>query len=143
MRPLPLSHLFTSADQELSHPLPSHARSQHQIRTQREITLDVLAAEIVSLLDANDGRKAATFIGVSIGSATVLNFALRYPERTESIFCGCIFAKSPQGMRLQWEERIAVGRREGAVSAFGEPILGESLAGLYRKALMEEPWRMQ
>ena len=96
----------------------------------KDITLGVLAGDIIGLLDAVHVQKAAAVVGVSIGGATALNFALTYPERTESLVCSSIFAKNPLGMQQQWEERVAIATKEGAVLPTGEKIIGSNLAEL-------------
>lgn len=95
-----------------------------------EITLDVLADDIAALLDAVGVRKAKAVIGVSIGGATVLKFAIRYPERTEGMVCGSIFARSPEGGQRVWEERVAIAEGETVVDEAGERVVGGPLAEL-------------
>lgn len=94
----------------------------------KDITLDVLADDLKTLLDAVGCQQAAAIIGVSVGGATVLNFGLKYPTRTAAIVCGGTFAKSPPGMQQMWEQRIAVGRREGEFWVEGDNMVGRDLA---------------
>lgn len=91
------------------------------------VTVDVLASDIIALLDALRVKKAAAVIGVSLGGATTLNMALKYPERVASFISCDTSSKSPAGNSKVWGERIAVAEKEGA-SASGEPIVGEELA---------------
>lgn len=94
----------------------------------RAVTLDVLAEDLVTLLDALRVRQAAAVIGVSLGGATVLNTALRYPERVAAFVSCDTNAVSPAGNRKAWGERAAIAVREGAVGADGQPIVGADLA---------------
>ncbi|KKZ65616.1 hypothetical protein EMCG_08523 [[Emmonsia] crescens] len=96
---------------------------------QQPITLDVLAADIITILDTLHIPKAAALIGVSLGGATVLNTALKYPERMGTFIACDTNAKSPNGNREVWGERIAMAEREGAVATdTGEAIVGGQLA---------------
>ncbi|OJD28214.1 hypothetical protein ACJ73_00397 [Blastomyces percursus] len=96
---------------------------------QEPITLDVLAADIITILDALRVPKAAALIGVSLGGATVLNTALKYPERVGTFIACDTNAKSPDGNSKAWVERIAMAEAEGALMPYtGEPIVGEQLA---------------
>ncbi|PGH02560.1 hypothetical protein GX51_04587 [Blastomyces parvus] len=93
------------------------------------ITLDVLAADIITILDALRVPRAAALIGVSLGGATVLNAALKFPGRTGTFIACDTNAKSPDGNSKVWAERIAMAEGEGAVAAdTGERIVGEQLA---------------
>jgi pimeloyl-ACP methyl ester carboxylesterase len=94
----------------------------------QSVTVDVLASDIIALLDALRMRKAAALIGVSLGGATVLNTALKYPDRVASFISCDTSAKSPEGNAKTWGERIEVAEKEGATADSGERIVGEQLA---------------
>lgn len=95
----------------------------------RPITVDVLSGDIISLLDALRIPQAALLIGVSLGGATVLNTALRYPARVGAFVSCDTNAVSPAGNRKAWGERAAIAESENAVSpASGEPVVGSQLA---------------
>lgn len=92
------------------------------------ITVDVLASDIIALLDALRIPKAAALIGVSLGGATVLNTALNYPDRV-SAFVSCdTSSKSPALNSKLWGERIEVSEKEGAKTKAGEAVVGGQLA---------------
>jgi pimeloyl-ACP methyl ester carboxylesterase len=95
-----------------------------------QITVDVLAADIIALLDALRVEKAAALIGVSLGGATVLNAALTYPDRVGAFVACDTNSKSPEGNRKAWGDRIAVVANEGALGPSGEPIVGDQLADM-------------
>jgi pimeloyl-ACP methyl ester carboxylesterase len=94
----------------------------------QKITIDVLASDIISLLDALRVKKAAAVIGVSLGGCTVLNTALKYPERVEAFISCDTSSKSPAGNAKTWGERITLAEKENASAANGEKIVGEELA---------------
>lgn len=94
----------------------------------QSITVDLLASDIIVLLDALRIYKAAAMIGVSLGGATVLNTALKYPARVAAFVACDTSAKSPDGNKQTWSERIAVAKEEGAKAQTGESVVGERLA---------------
>ncbi|KAG0650087.1 hypothetical protein D0Z07_3483 [Hyphodiscus hymeniophilus] len=94
----------------------------------KPINVDVLASDIIAILDALRVKKAAAVIGVSLGGATTLNTALKYPDRV-GCFVSCdTSSKSPAGNSKAWGDRIAIADREGASAPSGEKIVGEELA---------------
>ncbi|KAJ9665110.1 hypothetical protein H2201_004770 [Coniosporium apollinis] len=104
------------------------------------VTLDVLASDVITLLDAFRVRKAAALIGVSLGGATVLNTALKYPGRV-AYFVACdTNAVAPESNRKAWGERIAMAEKEAAREA-GERVVGEQLAeATVRRWFVEESY---
>ncbi|MCJ1336900.1 hypothetical protein MMC09_002178 [Bachmanniomyces sp. S44760] len=92
------------------------------------VTIDVLALDIMTLLDALRIPKAAVLMGVSLGGATVLHAALTHPGRVSAVISCDTSAKSPAGNRQTWEERIELAEREGAKGPAGDEIVGEVLA---------------
>jgi pimeloyl-ACP methyl ester carboxylesterase len=91
------------------------------------IDVDVLAKDVISLLDALRVKRAS-LIGVSLGGATVLNAALSYPDRI-SAFIGCdTNAYAPPTNANAWNERVAMSEKEGSKDESGAPIVGEELA---------------
>ncbi|KAI9732753.1 MAG: hypothetical protein M1818_007487 [Claussenomyces sp. TS43310] len=96
------------------------------------ITIDVLAADVVALLDALRVPCAAAVIGVSLGGATALNVGLRYAARTAALVACDTSAKSPAGNSKAWGERIAVAeQQQDAESAVGgDKIVGDQLADM-------------
>jgi len=92
------------------------------------ITVDLLASDIVALLDALRVHKAALVVGVSLGGATVLNVGLNHPDRVERFLSCDTNAKSPAGNSKAWKERIAMAEKEDVKAATGEPIVGSELA---------------
>lgn len=101
------------------------------------ITVDTLSSDIITILDALRIKKAAAVIGVSLGGATVLNTALKFPNRTHTFIACDTNPLAPASNPKAWEERIALAKSENAVSgpnnlaaAEGEPIVGRQLADI-------------
>lgn len=102
------------------------ARGRHGIPSPPiAATLDILAEDLSEVLAALRIPKLHTLIGVSMGGATTLKFALKYPGKLER-FIACDFnaASSPANTNA-WKERIGVAE---AAKADGLPGVG-TLAG--------------
>lgn len=95
---------------------------------EKPVTMDLLASDIVALLDALRVPQAALAIGVSLGGATVLNAALNHPTRFARFMACDTNSKAPAANQKQWAERVAMAEKEGAVSAAGKTIVGDELA---------------
>jgi len=93
-----------------------------------KITIDTLSSDIIALLDALRVPKAAALIGVSLGGATVLNTALKYPSRVSSFIACDTNSLAPSGNRKAWGDRIALAESESLTSQSGEKIVGTKLA---------------
>ena len=92
------------------------------------VTMDLLAQDIATLLDAFRVPKAAAVIGVSLGGATALNFALRYPDRVGKFIACDTNPLAPAANPKAWGERIEMAEKTGARSSDGETVVGEDLA---------------
>jgi pimeloyl-ACP methyl ester carboxylesterase len=92
------------------------------------VTVDLLAQDIATLLDAFRVPKAAAVIGVSLGGATALNFALRYPDRMAKFIASDTNPFAPPSNPSAWGERIAIAEQTAATGSNGEPIVGDDLA---------------
>lgn len=76
-------------------------------------TLDTLAADLRTVLDALRITKLHALIGVSFGGATTLNFALTYPERLGK-FIACDFNATSSAANTQaWKDRTAMAEEDG------------------------------
>ncbi|EPE07135.1 3-oxoadipate enol-lactonase i [Ophiostoma piceae UAMH 11346] len=85
-------------------------------------TMEMLADDLATLVNALRIPKLAALVGVSLGGATTLQFALKYPKLV-SKFVSCDFniAGSPANTSA-WKERIAIA--EGSDTGM------ETLAGI-------------
>ena len=93
------------------------------------ITLDVLSDDIIAILDALRVPKAACLIGVSLGGATVLNTALKYPHRVENIVACDTNAVAPAANKKVWPERVELAESEAAKDPeSGEAVVERKLA---------------
>ncbi|KAK4108038.1 alpha/beta-hydrolase [Canariomyces notabilis] len=72
--------------------------------------LDMLSDDLATLLTALRIPKLHAMVGVSMGGATTLKFALKYPELVEK-FVACDFnVASSDANTAAWKERIAVAQ---------------------------------
>ncbi|KAF9523208.1 Alpha/Beta hydrolase protein [Crepidotus variabilis] len=75
----------------------------------RLTTIPLLASDLANILAALEIPKPIhSVIGVSQGGATALAFANLYGEQTKSVIACDTSAKTPQGNKEAWEERIQV-----------------------------------
>ncbi|KAL5116979.1 hypothetical protein ACEQ8H_005064 [Pleosporales sp. CAS-2024a] len=91
------------------------------------VTVDVLASDLINLLDALRA-KTASVMGVSLGGATALNAGLSYPSRISAFIACDTNAFAPPSNANAWNERVAMCDQENATSSSGEPIVGHHLA---------------
>lgn len=107
------------------------------------VTVDVLAGDIITLLDHLRIPKAS-LIGVSLGGVTVMNTALLYPNRIDKFISCDTNSSAPESNRKAWNDRIAIAEAEGTVSASGEKIVGEQLAeATTRRWFVDESYTTQ
>jgi len=93
------------------------------------VTIELLTADAITLLDALRIPRATGVIGVSLGGATALCLALRYPERVASFVSCDTNSFAPPDNPKAWGERIAMAEGDvGAVDAQGERLVGPALA---------------
>lgn len=85
------------------------SRGRHEIPSPPQpSTLDVISDDISTLLSALRIEKLHALIGVSMGGATTLKFALKCPEKLDR-FIACDFnVASSEANTKAWKERIAV-----------------------------------
>lgn len=75
-------------------------------------TLDTVASDLKCILDALRITKLDTLIGVSMGGATTLNFAIKYPSRLGK-FIACDFNTTSSPANTQaWKDRIAIAEED-------------------------------
>jgi 3-oxoadipate enol-lactonase len=82
---------------------------------------DTLLADALALMDMLAIGKA-NFAGLSMGGATALGLAERYPDRFERIIIADSPCQSTPQSSQQWEERIAVAQKQG-IEALVEPTI--------------------
>jgi 3-oxoadipate enol-lactonase len=80
--------------------------------TDGKYSFDILAADVVALMDAL-AIKRAHFAGLSMGGVTALLLGQRYADRFDRIVaCDCVPASSPASAQ-QWKERIELAADKG------------------------------
>ena len=86
-------------------------RGRHGIpQPPKAATLDDMAQDLVTVLDALRIPKLHALIGVSMGGATTLNFAIKHPKRLER-FIACDFNVTSSAANTQaWKDRITVAQ---------------------------------
>lgn len=91
------------------------------------VTVEVLASDIIAILDALRVPQAECVMGVSLGGVTCLATALLHPDRIKSFVACDTSSKSPAGNSKAWSERIAIAEKEGA-QVNSKPVVGDELA---------------
>jgi pimeloyl-ACP methyl ester carboxylesterase len=104
------------------------ARGRYAYDSDTPVTVDLLANDVICILDALRVPKAAAVIGVSLGGATSLNVALKYPDRVNTFIACDTNAVVPPSNPKAWGERIDISEKEGSKSSSGESIVGVELA---------------
>ena len=69
--------------------------------TTSSATIADFAADALSVLDAAGVERAHVY-GVSLGGGIAAEFAMRYPERTESLILGCTMMKTAEKPTAPW-----------------------------------------
>ncbi|KAI1766330.1 alpha/beta-hydrolase [Hypoxylon sp. FL1150] len=114
-------------------------RGRHAIPSPpRPATLDVLADDLGTLLTALRIPKLAALVGVSMGGATALEFALARPGRLER-FVACDFNVASSAANTgAWKERIGVAetRLEDGGPGIGR-LAGQTVERWFHPATME------
>ena len=126
-----LREFYTSSIASHYRILRFYARGRSSVPTgsSEPITLDTLADDVIAILNALRVPRAACLMGVSLGGATVLNAALKYPGRVERVIACDTNAVAPAQNKKAWPERVAMAESEGASSpSTGERVVGRKLA---------------
>lgn len=92
-------------------------------------TLEMLAEDLSTLLTALRIEKLHALVGVSMGGATTLRFALTYPQKLDR-FVACDFnVASSDANTAAWKERIAVAESVGEDGTPGiKKLAGQTVA---------------
>ncbi|KAI8958862.1 alpha/beta-hydrolase [Daldinia sp. FL1419] len=102
-------------------------------------TLDTLADDLSNLLAALRIPTLNTLVGVSMGGATTLKFALRYPEKVQRLIaCDFNAASSPANTEA-WKQRIAIAETplEDGTPGF-KNLARQTVARWFHPATMEK-----
>ncbi|KAI1281574.1 Alpha/Beta hydrolase protein [Xylaria sp. FL0933] len=115
-------------------------RGRHSIPSPPQpSTLDVLADDISTLLAALRIPKLDTLIGVSMGGATTMKFALKYPAKLGK-FIACDFnASSSAANTTAWKERIGVAETPLEDGSAGiKKLAGQTVERWFHPATMQK-----
>jgi 3-oxoadipate enol-lactonase len=77
-----------------------------------DYTLEMMAADLLGVLDAL-AIERCHFVGLSMGGMIGMQFALRYPNRFESLTLADTTSRYPPAARAVWDERLATVRAHG------------------------------
>lgn len=87
-------------------------------------TFELLAEDVALLLDHLQISRLHGFVGVSMGAATVVHFAARYPERVQRIVVADVLTHGPSDAASDpFEQRITLANTDG-----GRPLMEETLS---------------
>ncbi|KAG9256218.1 Alpha/Beta hydrolase protein [Emericellopsis atlantica] len=88
-------------------------RGRHAIpQPPKAATLDTVTADLHALLDGLRIPKPEALVGVSMGGATTLSFAIQHPDRLKK-FVACDFNVTSSAANTQaWKDRIAVAEED-------------------------------
>ncbi|KFA80486.1 hypothetical protein S40288_02044 [Stachybotrys chartarum IBT 40288] len=100
-------------------------------------TLDMVTDDLKTILDALRIPKLEALIGVSMGGATTLNFALKYPDHVQR-FIACDFnaASSPANTQA-WKDRIAAAEEDNGQGI--KKLAGATVSRWFHPGSMDKP----
>lgn len=102
----------------------------------RAATLDTVTADLAAVLDALRIPRLDVLVGVSMGGATTLSFALRHPGRVGR-FVACDFNVTSSAANTQaWRERIAMARGDNGEGI--KTLAGQTVARWFHPSTMEK-----
>ncbi|KAL7943798.1 Alpha/Beta hydrolase protein [Trichoderma barbatum] len=100
-------------------------------------TLNTLAHDLLTILDALRIPKLHALIGVSMGGATALNFALKHPDRlTKLIACDFNASSSPANSQA-WKDRVAIAEQDSGRGI--KTLANQTVARWFHPASMGKP----
>ncbi len=109
---------FSKSYRVLTYDLPGHGDSES---TERKGSLEVLADDLLSLLDALKIEKTH-FVGISIGGMIGQVTALAQPERFLGLVLASTSSQMPESTHPDWLARIAQARGQGVDSLAGPSL---------------------
>ena len=105
-------------------------RGTGESSTTSSVTIADFARDALSVLDAAGVERAHVY-GVSMGGGIAGEFAMRYPERTESLILGCTMMKTAETPSASWTARLMYRLPRGLVRAL---LLSRMTAASYGSA---------
>jgi pimeloyl-ACP methyl ester carboxylesterase len=105
-------------------------RGTGESSTTSRVTIAEFARDALAVLDAAGVERAHVY-GVSMGGGIAGEFAMRYPERTESLILGCTMMKTAETPSASWTARLMYRLPRGLVRAL---LLSRMTAASYGSA---------
>ncbi|POR34578.1 3-oxoadipate enol-lactonase 2 [Tolypocladium paradoxum] len=100
-------------------------------------TLDAVAADLAQLLDALRIGKLHALVGVSMGGATALSFAITHPARLAKLVACDFNATSSAANTQAWKDRIAVAEDDSGRGI--AKLAAQTVARWFHPASMAKP----
>lgn len=94
-------------------------------------TLDMLADDVVGVLDSLGVTRPAVFVGISIGGMIGQSLGLRHSKRLRGLVLANTTSRVPPEGRVAWDSRIEAIRRDG-VEGQVQPTLDRWLSADFR-----------
>jgi len=94
-------------------------------------TLDMLADDVVGVLDRLGVERPAVFVGISIGGMIGQSLGLRHAQRFRALVLASTTSRVPPEGRAMWDQRIEAIRRDG-VEGQVQPTLERWLSAEFR-----------
>ena len=94
-------------------------------------SLEMLAEDVIGVLDSFGVERPATFLGISIGGMIGQALALRHPERFRAFILCSTTSRTPPDGQAMLEQRIEAIRRDGIESQV-QPTLERWLSAEFR-----------
>ncbi|HKP25214.1 MAG TPA: alpha/beta fold hydrolase [Dongiaceae bacterium] len=95
-------------------------------------SLEMLAEDVIGILDSLGVERPAIFLGISIGGMVGQALALRHPERFRALILSNTVSRTPPEGQPMWEQRIEAIRKDG-VEGQVQPTLERWLSPEFRQ----------
>jgi 3-oxoadipate enol-lactonase len=94
-------------------------------------SLEMLAEDVIGVLDSLGVERPAIFLGISIGGMIGQALALRHPDRFRAMILSNTISRTPPEGQAMWEQRIETIRKDGIESQV-QPTLERWLSQEFR-----------
>lgn len=94
-------------------------------------SLEMLADDVVGVLDCLGVERPAVFVGISVGGMIGQALGLRHPKRFQALVLASTTSRVPPEGRAAWESRIEAVKRDG-IEGQVQPTLERWLSAAFR-----------